>query len=137
MGCGSGIWDPGSGNYFSRIPDPDPGVQKAPNPGFGSVTLSKAWFRIRIKVKLNAGSGMPVSTIFFKYGTESMQEEVPYFVSLNFWSSVQYCFYFLCIWSFSSNFQKNAISWSFFLPISLVDICISTTVNFIQHKGFW
>ena len=27
------IWDPGSGKNLFRIPDPGPGVKKAPNPG--------------------------------------------------------------------------------------------------------
>jgi hypothetical protein len=36
---GSGIQDPGSGKNLFRIPDPDLGVKKAPDPGSGSVTL--------------------------------------------------------------------------------------------------
>ncbi len=36
MGLGSGIRDPGSGKNLFRIPDP--GVQKAPDPGSGSAT---------------------------------------------------------------------------------------------------
>jgi hypothetical protein len=39
MSFGSGIRDPGSGINLFRIPDP--GVKKAPNPGFGSATLYK------------------------------------------------------------------------------------------------
>jgi hypothetical protein len=31
--------NPGSGKNPSRIPDPDPGVKKAPDPGSGSATL--------------------------------------------------------------------------------------------------
>ncbi len=34
---GSGIRDPGSGKNLFRIPDP--GVEKAPDPGSGSATL--------------------------------------------------------------------------------------------------
>ncbi len=37
MDLGSGIRDPGSGKNLFRIPDP--GVKKAPDPGFGSATL--------------------------------------------------------------------------------------------------
>jgi hypothetical protein len=37
MDLGSGIRDPGSGKNLFRIPDP--GVQKAPDPGSGSATL--------------------------------------------------------------------------------------------------
>jgi hypothetical protein len=37
MSLGSGIRDPGSGINLFRIPDP--GVEKAPNPGSGSATL--------------------------------------------------------------------------------------------------
>ncbi len=32
MGLGSGIRDPGSGKNLFRIPDPGPGVKKAPDP---------------------------------------------------------------------------------------------------------
>jgi hypothetical protein len=42
MGLGSEIRDPGSGkNLFRKkpIPDPYPGVKKAPDPGSGSATL--------------------------------------------------------------------------------------------------
>jgi len=34
------VWDPGSGKNLFRIPDPDPGVKKAPDPGSGSATLN-------------------------------------------------------------------------------------------------
>ncbi len=37
MDLGSGIRDPGSGKNLFRIPDP--GVKKAPDPGYGSATL--------------------------------------------------------------------------------------------------
>jgi hypothetical protein len=36
---GSGIRDQGSGKTYSRSRIPDPGVEKAPNPGSGSATL--------------------------------------------------------------------------------------------------
>jgi hypothetical protein len=39
MGLGFGIRDPGSGKNLFRIPDPVPGVKKAPDPGSGSATL--------------------------------------------------------------------------------------------------
>jgi hypothetical protein len=42
MGLGSEIRDPGSGKNLFRIPDPDPGVKKAPDPGSGSATLMKS-----------------------------------------------------------------------------------------------
>jgi hypothetical protein len=35
----SGIRDPGSGKNFFRIPEPGPGVKKAPDPGSGSDPL--------------------------------------------------------------------------------------------------
>jgi hypothetical protein len=35
------VWDPGSGKNLFRIPDPDPGIKKAPDPGSGSATLGK------------------------------------------------------------------------------------------------
>jgi hypothetical protein len=38
---GSEIWDPGSGMNLFRIPDPGPGVKKAPTPGSGSATLAR------------------------------------------------------------------------------------------------
>jgi len=46
---GSGIWDPdpGSGKNLFRIPDP--GVQKAPDPGSGSATLLT---RIRSRIRI-------------------------------------------------------------------------------------
>ncbi len=40
---GSGIRDPGTGKNLFRIPIPDPGVKKAPDPGY--------WIRIRNTVK--------------------------------------------------------------------------------------
>ncbi len=35
------VWNPGSGENLFRIPDPFPGVKKAPDPGSGSATLKK------------------------------------------------------------------------------------------------
>ena len=48
---GSRIRDPGSGKNLFRIPDPDPGVKKAPDPGSGSATLVcfKIFAQIRIQ----------------------------------------------------------------------------------------
>jgi len=42
MGFGSGIRDPESRINLFRIPDPGPGVEKAPDPGSGSATPVKA-----------------------------------------------------------------------------------------------
>jgi hypothetical protein len=39
MGLGFGVREPGSGIDFFRIPDPGPGVKKAPDLGSGSATL--------------------------------------------------------------------------------------------------
>jgi hypothetical protein len=33
------VWDPRSGIWEKPIPDPDPGVKKAPDPGSGSAKL--------------------------------------------------------------------------------------------------
>ncbi len=43
VGLGSGIRDPGSGKNLFRIPDP--GVKKAPDPGSGSATLEKGYYK--------------------------------------------------------------------------------------------
>jgi hypothetical protein len=45
MVLGSGIRDPTSGKKLFRIPDP--GVKKAPDPGYGSATLVRTNLRIR------------------------------------------------------------------------------------------
>jgi hypothetical protein len=39
------VWDPGSGKNLFRIPDP--GVKKAPDPGYGSATLFNYLMQIR------------------------------------------------------------------------------------------
>jgi hypothetical protein len=50
---GFGIRDSRSRINLFRIPDPGPGVKKAPDPGSGSATLEKAWTSKSTNIKSN------------------------------------------------------------------------------------
>jgi hypothetical protein len=79
MGLGSGIRDPGSGKNLFRIPDPGPGVKRAPGPG-SRIRIRNTLLKGRARIQHEFSSLiMPkLSLILFQRHMRSHTGEKPY-----------------------------------------------------------